>query len=206
MPGAVGRVLGMVIWICCGALAGWGGGALVRRLRRGALVPRTWCAVAVGAAWGAVALRVEAGMPWWWAGVPLALAWLATLLTACDLRAARLPDALTLPAYPAAAALLVPAAAHEPRVPLAALAGVALFAGSYLAVRLVLPGAMGPGDVKLAGPLGALVGAVSLPAVLGVLAVAAASTLVAAAWRRAGAVPHGPAMLLPSWLVALAGP
>lgn len=175
-------------------------------LPRGVLVSRVWCAVAVGLAWAVVGVRVEAGMPWWWAGVPLVLGWLGVLLSACDLRAGRLPDALTLPAYPAAAVLLVPAAWHQPRLVLAAVAGLALFAGTYLAVRLVLPSAMGPGDVKLAGSLGALVGAVSLPAVLGVLAVAAASTLVAAAWRRAGAVPHGPAMLLPAWLVTLVWP
>ncbi|WP_344129967.1 A24 family peptidase [Saccharopolyspora halophila] len=196
----------MLFWICCGVVAGCGGRLLLRALRRGVHVPWPWCAAAVGLAWGVVGARIEAGMPWWWAGVPLGLGWLAVLLAACDLRAARLPDALTLPAYPATIALLVPVALHEPRASTTAAGGLVLFAGTYLAVRLIAPHAMGPGDVKLAGPLGALVGAVSLQAVLGAMVAAAALTLVATTSRRAGAVPHGPAMLLPSWLVTLVWP
>lgn len=165
-----------------------------------------WCEVAVGLLWTVVFVRVVTGMPLWWAAVPLALGWLAVLLAVCDVLAARLPDVLTLPAYPVAAVLLTVAALHRPDVLFGAVAGAVVFAGTYLLVRVVSPGAMGPGDVKLAGSLGAVVGAVSLPAVLFVMAAAAALTLVAALWTRAGGVPHGPAMLVPAWLVTAFAP
>jgi leader peptidase (prepilin peptidase)/N-methyltransferase len=160
-----------------------------------------WCEVPVGLLWTVVAIRAATGMPLWWAAIPLSLGWLAVLLTVCDVLAARLPDVLTLPAYPVAAALLGIAALHEPAVLIGAVAGVAIFAGTYLLVRVVSPSAMGPGDVKLAGSLGAVVGAVSLSAVLLVMAAAAALTLVAALWKRGGGIPHGPAMLAPAWLI-----
>ncbi|TWG08405.1 leader peptidase (prepilin peptidase)/N-methyltransferase [Saccharopolyspora dendranthemae] len=189
--------------VVAGVLAGWAGRRLLGGLRRGAVVPAGWCEVGVSVAWGVIALR---GMPWWWIAVPLLLAWGGVLLGVCDLRVHRLPDALTLPAYPVTAALLVLAAWHRPEVAVGSVAGLALFGGTYLLVRLVAPSAMGGGDVKLAGVLGAAVGAVSVPAVVGVVAAAAALTLLGALSRPAGAVAHGPAMVVPSWLVTLFWP
>ncbi|MEV4734317.1 A24 family peptidase [Saccharopolyspora sp. NPDC049426] len=189
--------------IAAGALAGWAGRHILGRLRRGTAVPPGWCETGVSLAWALVALRQPPG---WWLPIPLALGWLAVVLSACDLRVHRLPDALTLPAYPVAAALLTVVAAHRPGVALGSAAGLVLLGGTYLVVRLISPPAMGAGDVKLAGVLGAVVGAVSVPAVAGVVVAAAAFTLVGASWRRAGAVAHGPAVLVPSWLVTLSWP
>ncbi|EQD81533.1 hypothetical protein N599_35610 [Saccharopolyspora erythraea D] len=183
-----------------GAVAGGLGGMLLRSLRRGVVVPRFACGLAVAVLWSVVGLSVSCGwMPPWWVPVPLWLGWLAVLLTACDLIARRLPDVLTLTAYPVAALLL---GAADPGLLLGGLTGLVLFAGLYLGVRVLSPASIGPGDVKLAGSLGAVVGAVSVPAVLGCVAVAAGLTLVVAARSRGAAVAHGPAMLLPAWLVA----
>jgi leader peptidase (prepilin peptidase)/N-methyltransferase len=44
--------------------------------------------------------------------------------------------------------------------------GAGVLAGGYLAVRVLAPGALGAGDVKLAAGLGAALGALSLSAVL----------------------------------------
>lgn len=186
-----------------GALAGWAGRRLLGGLRRGAVVPAGWCETGVSVAWAVVGLRE---MPWWWAPVPLLMGWGGVLLGACDLRVHRLPDALTLPAHPVAAALLGLAAWHRPGLVLGAATGFVLFCGTYLVVRLIAPPAMGAGDVKLAGVLGAVVGAVSVPAVVGVMVTAAVLTLVGALSRRTRAVAHGPAVLIPSWLVTLSWP
>ncbi|MGP4019992.1 prepilin peptidase [Saccharopolyspora sp. 5N708] len=187
-----------------GGVVGFGAGRLGRlvlcRAWRGVRPPRLCCEVAVGLLWAVVAVRVVCGMPLWWAGVPLLLGWLAVLLAVCDVLAGRLPDVLTLPAYPVAAVLLAVAAAHRPGTLIGALGGALLFFGTYLLVRVVSWGAMGPGDVKLAGSLGAAVGAVSLPAVLVVMVAAAAATLVAALLLRRARIPHGPTMLAPAWL------
>ncbi|SFT06461.1 leader peptidase (prepilin peptidase) / N-methyltransferase [Saccharopolyspora flava] len=167
------------------------------------LVRAGWCEAAVACAWAVTALREP---PWWWMPLSLLVGWGAVLLGACDLRVRRLPDVLTLPAYPAVAVLVGLAAAHRPGVVLGSVAGLALFGGTYLLVRLVVPAAMGGGDVKLAGALGMAVGAVSVQSAVAVMVAAAVLTLVAALARRTRAVPHGPAMLLPSWLVTLSGP
>ncbi|MBB5152778.1 prepilin peptidase [Saccharopolyspora phatthalungensis] len=198
----------MVVLIgIAGGAVGFGAGRLGRFVlcsaRRGVRPPRLWCEVSVCLLWTVVAVRAATGMPLWWVAIPLLLGWLSVMLTVCDVLAARLPDALTLPAYPVAAALLAIAAPHQPGVLVGAVGGVVLFAGTYLLVRVVSPNAMGPGDVKLAGSLGAVVGAVSLSAVLVVMAAAAALTLVASLWARSGGIPHGPAMLAPAWLVTV---
>jgi leader peptidase (prepilin peptidase) / N-methyltransferase len=85
-------------------------------------------------------------------GVPLAL---------IDARSQRLPDALTLPSYPVAlallgfAALLLPGGAGHF---LGALAGLALAWGVFLLQVLLYPAGLGWGDVKLAGLLGLYLG------------------------------------------------
>ncbi|MFE3192827.1 prepilin peptidase [Nocardia sp. NPDC059240] len=80
----------------------------------------------------------------------LALSLWCTALTACDLRARRLPDALTLPG-----AVVVLAYGFAVGTPIPALAGAALLTLPYLLVHLARPGALGAGDVKLAVGLGA---------------------------------------------------
>jgi leader peptidase (prepilin peptidase)/N-methyltransferase len=124
-----------------------------------------------------------------------------------DLVHHRLPDALTLPALPAA--LLLAAPLGWGSVGRAA-AGAAILAGAYLAVRLVAPAALGAGDVKLAGPVGAVLAAASWPAVVLGALLAAVLTAVAALARllsrRCGLgaeIPHGPAMLLSGCVIAV---
>ncbi|MER5393430.1 prepilin peptidase [Saccharopolyspora sp. NPDC002686] len=162
--------------------------------------------MAVAVLWAVVAVRVATGMPWWWAGVPLLLGWVGVLLAVCDVRAYRLPDVLTLPAYPVALVFIAVAALHRPGVSAGAAGGLLLFGGVYAVVRLISPAALGPGDVKLAGVLGLVVGAVAVGAVLAVVVAAALFTLLMASWRGRGAVPHGPAALLPAWLVTAFAP
>ncbi|MGA9311712.1 MAG: A24 family peptidase [Pseudonocardiaceae bacterium] len=194
-----------------GAIAGAGGAMVLRRLPRGARVPVPVCTVVVALLWAAVGERASEGLPVWWWPVPLVLGWAGVLLAGADLIARRLPDALTLPAYPVVAVLLgVAAAGAGTTEALArAAAGTLLWAGSYAAVRLVAPGALGGGDVKLAGSLGALTAATSWHGLL--LAVLAANMLTAAFAGPARLlgyrdVPHGPAMLAAAWLVVLHPP
>ena len=191
-----------------GAAAGAGGAMALRRLPRGVPVPVPVCAVAVAALWAAVA---GDGLPMWWWPIPLVLGWAGVLLAGADLVARRLPDALTLPAYPVFAVLLGAAAvgAGNAELLVRATAGALLWAGGYAAVRLVAPGAMGGGDVKLAGSLGALTAATSWPGLL--VAMLAANVLTAAAAGPARILgyrdlPHGPAMLAAAWLVVLHPP
>ena len=86
----------------------------------------------------------------------LYLAAVGVTLSLVDLRSHRLPNALTLPSYPIAAALLGVAAVagSGSGSPVRALLGGA---GSYLlllTLRLATPSAVGFGDVKLVGVLG----------------------------------------------------
>ncbi|HKR51472.1 MAG TPA: A24 family peptidase [Pseudonocardiaceae bacterium] len=190
-----------------GAVAGAGGAVLLRRIPRGVRVPVPVCAVAVAALWGVVGERAG-GLPVWWWPVPLVLAWAGVLLGATDVVARRLPNALTLPAYPAVAVLLAIAAAGAGDVDLLvrAFAGALLWAGGYAAVRLVAPSALGGGDVKLAGSLGALTAAVSWPGLLVAVLMATVLTVAVAGPARVLGyrdVPHGPAMLVAAWLVVL---
>jgi leader peptidase (prepilin peptidase) / N-methyltransferase len=122
------------------------------------------------------------------------LVWLVVLCV-YDIRERRLPNALTLPG---AAGILGVAAAAGRGMP-ALLGAVALFAG-YLVVHLVVPSAMGAGDVKLAIGVGAMTGAFGID--VWILAVLAAP-LLTAAWaivpvvrRTESTVPHGPSMCL----------
>ncbi|MGQ0479454.1 MAG: prepilin peptidase [Pseudonocardia sp.] len=196
-----GIVFGLV-----GVLAGAGARVLVARLRRGARVPPPWCELVLGVLWGLLGWYWAAGaLHPVWLPLLLGLGWLGVAAGAVDLTCRRLPDALTLPALPAALALCVPLGA--PALGRALLAAGVLF-GAHLAVRLVAPGALGAGDVKLAATLGAVLGAVSWPALpVGVGLAAVLTALVALAALAmggpgpGGTVPHGPAMLASAWLV-----
>lgn len=139
---------------------------------------------------------------------------LSVLLTVVDVREHRLPDRLVLPAYPVGAVLLGSAALvrGEPARLVPLLGGAAALFAFYLALRLVSPGAMGGGDVKLAGVVGLFLGYLGWEAVLagafaGFLAGGAFAVLVlvvrrAAARRRA--IAFGPWMLLGAWAVVIA--
>jgi leader peptidase (prepilin peptidase)/N-methyltransferase len=152
-----------------------------------------------------LAVRAATGaIPLWGLPVPAALSWLALVLIATDLRHRRLPNALTLPAYPAAALLITVAAFAGPGPSVLVRAGSAAAAllVVHAAVHLAAPAQLGAGDVKLAGVVGAVLGAVSWPAVLLGTIVAAAVTAVLAVTNR-GDAPHGPGLLLGALLVAV---
>ena len=91
----------------------------------------------------------------------LLLAALAPVLTVIDLRWRRLPDPLTLPAYPAAGLLLAAGVMAIPggtRHFLSALAGMAAAWLFFALLALIHPAGLGWGDVKLSGVLGLYLG------------------------------------------------
>src|SRR5262249_21985756 len=93
---------------------------------------------------------------------------LGVALAAIDIAVKRLPDPLTLPAYPiligmfAIAALIGNDAGALGR---AVLGGLAL-SGCFLALALIRPGKMGGGDIKLAGLVGIVLGWLGWPALI----------------------------------------
>lgn len=191
----------VLVLLLTGLLAGALGRILLRRLSRGADVRPGWCEVACGLLWAVLGIA-SPGVPTLWLPVMLTLSWFAVLLTATDLLHNRLPDALTLPAYPIFAALL---ALPGIQTLLRATAGATLFVCLHATVHYVAPHAMGGGDVKLSGTLGAILAAVSWPALAIALALAAVLTLGLRAicstrWR--DRTPHGPGLLAATWLLA----
>ncbi|MEA5366188.1 prepilin peptidase [Amycolatopsis sp., V23-08] len=157
---------------------------------------------------GATAVTVRwltGGWPGWWLPVPALLTVVAVPLALADLRHLRLPDVLTLPAYPLFGAAIGAAAlgGGGPSLALRALAAALLFGGAHAAVHHFAPASLGAGDVKLSGSLGAILGAAGWPALLLATCSAALLTLAMAAVRRRERVPHGPALLAAAWLCAL---
>jgi leader peptidase (prepilin peptidase) / N-methyltransferase len=136
----------------------------------------------------------------------LLLAALAPALAVIDLRWRRLPDPLTLPAYPAAALLLAVGALAIPGGPrhfLSALAGMAAAWLFFALLALIHPAGLGWGDMKLSGVLGLYLGWLGAAAVaaglLGafVLAALAGLGLIAAGRAtRKSQIPFGPFMLI----------
>ena len=203
------RRVDVVLAGLAGAVAGYSARAVLVRLRMPVRAAPYACEAVLGALWAFAAARP---LPVWWLPVPAALAWLAVVLTATDMRHRLLPNAVTLPAYPAVAVLIIVAAAAGPGPGLAvrAATAAALFLAVHAAVHLALPGQLGAGDVKLAGVVGAVLGAVSWPAVLlGPVIAAVLTTALALAGRRGagphmhGSAPHGPGLLAAVLLVAL---
>ncbi|WP_211222118.1 prepilin peptidase [Nocardioides halotolerans] len=138
----------------------------------------------------------------------LAFAGIAGALALIDLDVRRLPNSIVLPAYPVLGVLL--ALPGDASALLRAALGAALLFAIYLVIALVAVGAMGWGDVKLAGVIGGMTaylswGTLLSGAFLGFLLGAVAGLLLIAA-RRAGrrsAVPFGPFMLLGAWAALL---
>ena len=125
-------------------------------------------------------------------------------LAVIDLDTHRLPNALTLPSYPIAAALLTLAALvdHRPGLLVRAVAGGAAFFALYALLWILYPGGMGLGDVKLAGVLGLYLGylgwgAVAVGGFLG-FGYGAVVGVALMAGRKAGRksrIPFGPFMV-----------
>jgi leader peptidase (prepilin peptidase)/N-methyltransferase len=145
----------------------------------------------------------------------LFLAAVSVALALIDLDTHRLPNSIVLPSYAVGGGLLAVVAVLDGdggallRAVIAAAGAFAL----YLILGLVKPGAMGFGDVKLAGLLGLYLGWVGWGAVVvgifGGFLVGGAVALVLVAARRArlgGGIPFGPSMLAGAWVGLVAGP
>ena len=93
---------------------------------------------------------------------------LGVALAAIDIKVKRLPDLLTLPAYPVMIALLGAAALTDGTGTdlVRALLGGLTLAACYLLLALARPGQMGGGDIKLAGLAGLALGWLGWPALV----------------------------------------
>ncbi|MEN3534051.1 A24 family peptidase [Microbispora sp. ZYX-F-249] len=139
-------------------------------------------------------------------------AWLYAVLTGAalaeiDRRTWRLPDAITLPSYPILLVLLAPSGRLLPAVA----SGCALGA-VYAVLWFARPTGLGLGDVKLAGLIGLLTGALGVQATIAAGmagqvfgALYAVGLLLARRATRTTEFPFGPFMLAGT-LVALAFP
>ena len=151
-------------------------------------------------------------------GQPLTLALgflgaLGVALAAIDISVQRLPDRLTLPAYPVLIGLLAVAAlaGHDLGALWRALLGGLVLAAGYLLLGLARPGQLGGGDIKLAGLAGLALGWLGWRAVLtgaaaGFILAGLASLALLAARRVTlrGAISFGPFLLGGALLVILA--
>lgn len=140
---------------------------------------------------------------------------LSVVLGVVDARTHRLPDRYVLPAYPIAGVLLVAAAlltGTADRLFAVGGGGLGMF-GFYLMLRMLRPGAMGGGDVKLAGVAGGYLGFLGWDTVLmGAFAgflLGGVYALLLLATRRAHArtaIAFGPFLLGGAWFaIAAAG-
>ncbi len=139
---------------------------------------------------------------------------LGVALAAIDIAVQRLPDPLTLPAYPILITLLAVAAiaSHDVAALVRALLGGLALGGAYLILALLRPGQLGGGDIKLAGIAGLALGWLGWPtliagAVLG-FALSALVSLALLAARRVtlhSAISFGPFLLGGALLAMLTG-
>jgi len=144
----------------------------------------------------------------------LYLAAISIALTLIDLDTRRLPNPIVLPSYVVLGVLFTLACvlgAPWEGLLRAAIGGAALFA-FYFLLRLIRPGGMGGGDVKLAGVLGIALGWVGWGAlVVGAFAafvfggVFGVALLVLRRAGRKSAIPFGPWMIAGAWVGILAG-
>lgn len=166
-----------------------------------------WTLIELGCTVLAV-LAVLAFEPWT-AGLVAASTGVLLGLTIIDLRHRRLPNKIVHPGAIAIAVLVVVARAlGAPLDPLDAAIGGVAFGGALLVVEVASRGGMGMGDVKLAGLIGLLVGAVDLASVAVAAGAAillggvAAIVALARGADRRSALPFGP-MLAAGALIAL---
>lgn len=191
--------------------AGWLGRYALERAHPPAPLPKGWCEL------GATTLcALVCGYLTWHgtspaaAPVPLVTAALAVPLTLSDLRYRRLPDPLTLSAYPllAAAVTVTVLAGADSGVAMRALVAAVLFGGIHAGLRAFAPTAMGAGDVKLAGSVGAALGVsgwFALPAATIIAAVVSLvlSGVAACRGNRGTSVPYGPGLLTGAVVVSV---
>jgi leader peptidase (prepilin peptidase)/N-methyltransferase len=134
---------------------------------------------------------------------------ISVVLTVIDLDTHRLPDAIVLPSYVVAAVLLATACVlgADWAQLLGCGIGMAILYAFYFVLRVVRPGGMGGGDVKLAGVVGMYLGWLGW----GALAVGAFAAFVLGGIfslaligaKKAGrrtAIPFGPWMIAGAWV------
>ncbi|MEQ6897360.1 A24 family peptidase [Microbacterium sp. KR10-403] len=145
----------------------------------------------------------------------LYLAAVSVALVLIDLDVHRLPDVIVLPSYVVGVVLLGAASLIEGDVAAVVrmLIGGAVLYLFYALLRLIQPGGMGGGDVKLAGVLGIHLGWVGWPAlVIGGCAAflfGGVFGVVLLVFRRATGktrIPFGPWMIAGAWIGVIAGP
>src|SRR5215469_5746369 len=138
---------------------------------------------------------------------------LGVALGTIDVAVHRLPDRLTLPAYPVLVVLLGAAAVlgHDGGALVRALLACVALTASYLLLALLRPGQLGGGDIKLAGLIGLGLGWLGWPAVIAgallAFVLTAAVSLALLAARRIGlrdSICFGPFMLGGALLAILA--
>jgi len=158
-----------------------------------------------------VAVAAKFGLGWQLPAY-LYLAAVAIALAAIDIDVLRLPDAIVLPSYGVALALLVPAmiAEHSWAAGLRGLIAAAALYALYFALAVIHPG-MGFGDVKLALLLGLYLGwlgwsSLAVGAFAGFLlgGLAGAALLIARRADRKTRIPFGPYMLAGAFLAVFA--
>jgi leader peptidase (prepilin peptidase) / N-methyltransferase len=139
---------------------------------------------------------------------------LGVALAAIDISVRRLPDALTLPAYPILIALLTAAAiaGHDFASLLRAVLGGLALAAVYLLIALAGPGKLGGGDIKLAGVVGLALGWLGWPVLIAGAALAftlaALASLALLAARRVtlrSSICFGPFLVGGALIAMLAG-
>lgn len=138
---------------------------------------------------------------------------LGVALATIDVAVQRLPDRLTLPAYPALIALFAVTAAfeHDGGALVRALLGSVAMTGGYLLLALLRAGQLGGGDIKLAGLVGLTLGWLGWPtlvigACLGFVLASVVSVIMLAARRITlhSAISFGPYLLGGALLAILA--
>jgi leader peptidase (prepilin peptidase)/N-methyltransferase len=170
----------------------------------------TWIEAVCGALFGLLAYVVRD--PW---QIALLAPFAAVLvsLALIDLGHHRLPNAIVYPSFVVATIWIVVARILGGALdPVGAAIGSLAFGGTLLLIALVSRGGMGMGDVKLAGLIGLVVGAVDLPSVgvaaaAGILfgGVAGIAALARGADRRS-ALPFGPMLAAGALVAACFGP
>lgn len=193
------------------------------------------CGARISAQYPIIEAATAAGfvlVGWWWlSGVRLsptsvligdllilvALCWFLAAgiaLAVIDARVQRLPDVIVLPTASVVAVILVIAAALTGEwMPLVTAVGAAVvLALFYLILAFAVPGGMGFGDVKLALPIGLLLGWFGIPSVLigafGAFVLGGVYGIILMMLRRRGAkgrMAFGPWMILAAWVGIIAG-
>lgn len=142
-------------------------------------------------AWGPIGLVV---------GLALAPAVAASVV---DHRTGRLPDRLVAASAAVTGSLAAVASLAGRSAFPAVITGALAMMLPLLLLHLAVPEAMGFGDVKLAAPLGAVVGVADWRLALVVLALASGAALVLAVARRRTSVAFGPALVTATAAVLL---